>query len=90
METWPAALSGITLFLGTGRARIIESADPVFVTNENRLVDVGTHQSLLESGDYYRALVSYQGKDGVEEIDSIPIKLIADRNGGRKGTKTGC
>jgi len=62
LDALPAALKGKTLFIATHRPAIIENADRVFVLNQSRLVDVGTHQSLLESNDYYRWLITAQNE----------------------------
>jgi ABC-type multidrug transport system fused ATPase/permease subunit len=42
------------------RFSTIRDLDRILLMNENRLVAIGTHRSLLESNDYYRSLVSYQ------------------------------
>jgi ABC-type multidrug transport system fused ATPase/permease subunit len=35
-------------------------ADRILVLNESGIADIGTHQSLLESSDYYRSMVGHQ------------------------------
>ena len=62
LDALPAALNGKTLFIATHRPAIVKNADRVCVLNESRLVDVGTHPSLLESSDYYRSLINAQNE----------------------------
>jgi len=62
LDALPAALNGKTLFIAAHRPAIVKNADRVCVLNESRLVDVGTHQSLLESNDYYRSLINAQNE----------------------------
>jgi ABC-type multidrug transport system fused ATPase/permease subunit len=57
LDALPAALNGKTLFIATHRPAIIKNADRVFVLNENRLVDVDTHQSFRETNTYYREMM---------------------------------
>ena len=35
-------------------------SDRIFLLDENRLIAIGTHQSLLETNDYYRSLLAHQ------------------------------
>jgi len=42
------------------RLATIQHSDRILLLNENRLVAMGTHQSLLESNDFYRSLVANQ------------------------------
>jgi ABC-type bacteriocin/lantibiotic exporter with double-glycine peptidase domain len=53
----PSLVQGKTLFVVTSRLPAIVASDRVLLLNENRLVAIGTHQSLLETNDYYRSLV---------------------------------
>jgi ABC-type multidrug transport system fused ATPase/permease subunit len=71
LDTLPAALKGKTLFIATHRPAIIKNADRVFVLNESRLVDVGTHQSLLDSNNYYREMIAYQHEGFPRRKDSL-------------------
>jgi ATP-binding cassette subfamily B protein len=54
----PSLVQGKTLFVVTSRLPAIVDSDRVLLLNENRLVAIGTHQSLLETNDYYRSLVA--------------------------------
>jgi ABC-type bacteriocin/lantibiotic exporter with double-glycine peptidase domain len=64
-ESLPGFLQNKTLFVVTHRISTIKNSDHILLLNENRLVAIGKHESLLETNDYYRSLVSYQqfGKD---------------------------
>jgi ABC-type bacteriocin/lantibiotic exporter with double-glycine peptidase domain len=66
LDALPAALNGKTLFIAAHRPAIIKIADRVCLLNESRLVDFGTPQSLLESNDYYRALINGQNEKGYQ------------------------
>ncbi|UCB50193.1 MAG: ABC transporter ATP-binding protein, partial [Deltaproteobacteria bacterium] len=59
-KSLPSLVQGKTLFVVTSRLPTIVDSDRVLLLNENRLVAVGTHQSLSETNDYYRSLVSTQ------------------------------
>jgi ABC-type multidrug transport system fused ATPase/permease subunit len=32
----------------------------IFLLDQHRLIAIGTHESLMESNDYYRSIVSHQ------------------------------
>lgn len=59
-ESLPQALAGRTLFIVAHRLSTVRGADQVFLLDENHLLAVGTHESLLRTSDYYRSVVSYQ------------------------------
>jgi ABC-type bacteriocin/lantibiotic exporter with double-glycine peptidase domain len=59
-QSLSSLVQGKTLFVVTSRLSTIVDSDRVLLLNENRLVAIGTHQSLLETNDYYRSLVSTQ------------------------------
>jgi len=42
------------------RLSTIQDSDRILLLNENRLVAMGTHQSLLASSELYRSLVAKQ------------------------------
>jgi ABC-type multidrug transport system fused ATPase/permease subunit len=42
------------------RISTFRDSDRILLLNENRLVAMGTHESLWESNGYYRSLVAYQ------------------------------
>jgi ABC-type multidrug transport system fused ATPase/permease subunit len=60
----PDFLKNKTLFVVAHRISTIKNSDHILLLNENRLVGMGTHKSLLESNDYYRSLVAYQQGSG--------------------------
>jgi ATP-binding cassette subfamily B protein len=59
-ESLPDFLQNKTLFIVAHRVSTIKNSDHILLLNENRLVAIGKHESLLETNDYYRSLVSYQ------------------------------
>jgi len=59
-EALPALVRNKTLFVVAHRLATIQHSDRILLLNENRLVAMGTHRSLLESNDFYRSLVANQ------------------------------
>ncbi|NIO49815.1 MAG: ATP-binding cassette domain-containing protein [Candidatus Aminicenantes bacterium] len=59
-RTLPSLVRGKTLFVAAHRLSTIRDSDCILLLNENRLIDVGKHQSLLETNEYYRSLVIFQ------------------------------
>ena len=59
-QSLPSLIQGKTLFVVTSRLPSIVDSDRVLLLNERRLVAIGTHQSLSDTNDYYRSLVSNQ------------------------------
>ncbi len=56
----PQLIQKKTLFIVTHRRSTIAECDRILLLNENQLVDSGTHQSLMTTSDYYRAMVNMQ------------------------------
>jgi ABC-type multidrug transport system fused ATPase/permease subunit len=56
----PSVIENKTLFVVAHRLSTIMNADRIFLLDLNRLIAIGTHQSLLQSNDYYRSIVSHQ------------------------------
>jgi len=56
----PALVGDKTLFVVAYRLSTIRDSDRILLLNESRLVAIGTHQSLMETNDYYRSVVAYQ------------------------------
>jgi ABC-type bacteriocin/lantibiotic exporter with double-glycine peptidase domain len=56
----PSYIQGKTLFVVAHRLSTIMNADRIFLLDQNRLIAIGTHESLLQSNDYYRSIVSHQ------------------------------
>jgi ABC-type multidrug transport system fused ATPase/permease subunit len=63
-QSLPGFLQNKTLFVVAHRILTIKNSDHILLLNENRLVAIGKHESLLETNDYYRSLVSYQQSGG--------------------------
>jgi len=60
IQSLPALIQNKTLFVVGNRLPIIRGLDHILLLNESRLVAIGTHQSLLETNDYYRSMVAHQ------------------------------
>jgi len=59
-ELLPALVRDKTLFIVAHRLSTIRDSDRILLLDENHLVAMGTHPSLLESNDTYRSFVSQQ------------------------------
>ena len=59
-QSLPSYIEGKTLFVVAHRLSTIMNADRIFLLDQNRLIAIGTHESLLETNDYYRSMVSHQ------------------------------
>jgi ABC-type multidrug transport system fused ATPase/permease subunit len=59
-STLPSLIRDKTLFVAAHRLSTIKDSDSILLLNENRLIAVGTHKSLLETNEYYRSLVAFQ------------------------------
>jgi ABC-type multidrug transport system fused ATPase/permease subunit len=66
----PSLVNGKTVFLASHRLSAIKHADRILILNENGEADVGTHQTLLKSNDYYRSMVAHQESGTAAEQDS--------------------
>jgi ABC-type multidrug transport system fused ATPase/permease subunit len=60
-------VDGKTVFVASHRIFTIMQADRILVLNESGIADIGNHQSLLESNDYYQAMVANQKTAGLAE-----------------------
>ncbi|MEF3305000.1 ABC transporter ATP-binding protein [Paenibacillus sp. GYB003] len=56
--------AGKTTMIIAHRLSTIRNADVIFVMHQGRLVEQGTHQELMASGDVYRRLVSIMNEEG--------------------------
>ena len=72
-QSLPDIIRDKTLFVVAHRFSTIKDSDRILLLNENRLVAIGTHQSLLQSNDYYRSLVFYQQSNTDEDECSLRI-----------------
>jgi ABC-type multidrug transport system fused ATPase/permease subunit len=59
-QSLPSYTEGRTLFVVAHRLSTIMNSDRIFLLDQNRLIATGTHESLMESNDYYRSIVSHQ------------------------------
>ena len=59
-QSLPSTLKNKTLFVVAHRLSTIMNCDRIFLLDQNRLIAIGTHESLLASNDYYRSIVSHQ------------------------------
>jgi subfamily B ATP-binding cassette protein MsbA len=60
LDALPTFVRNKTLFVVAHRLSTVQKSDCILLLNENRLVDIGTHEELLESNDFYHTLVSNQ------------------------------
>jgi len=56
----PSLVRDKTLLVVANRVSTIKDSDRILLLNEQGLVTIGTHQSLLKNSDYYRSIVAYQ------------------------------
>ena len=66
-EKLPAFIQEKTLFVVTHRLSTIAECERILLLNENQLVDSGTHQDLMTTSDYYRAMVNRQPSEFSEK-----------------------
>jgi ABC-type multidrug transport system fused ATPase/permease subunit len=59
-QSLPAFVKNKTLFIVAYRLSTIRDSDRILLLDENRLVAIGTHQSLLKTNEDYRSMVAYQ------------------------------
>jgi ABC-type multidrug transport system fused ATPase/permease subunit len=59
-QSLPSYTEGKTLFVVAHRLSTIMNSDRIFLLDQNRLIAIGTHESLMQSNDYYRSMVSHQ------------------------------
>jgi len=59
-QSLPSYIDGKTLFVVAHRLSTIMNSDRILLLDQNRLIAIGTHESLMESNDYYRSIVSHQ------------------------------
>jgi ABC-type multidrug transport system fused ATPase/permease subunit len=59
-DALPAQVYGKTVLVASHRISTIMQTDRILVLNESGIAEIGTHQSLLESSDYYRSMVDHQ------------------------------
>ncbi len=59
-EALPDIIRDKTLFVVAHRLATVQDSDRILLLNEQRLIAVGTHQSLLENNEFYREMVRSQ------------------------------
>jgi len=59
-DALPSQVNGKTVLVASHRISTIMQADRILVLNASGMSDIGTHESLLESSDYYRSMVACQ------------------------------
>ena len=59
-QSLPTLVRDKTVFVVANRLSTIRDSDRILLLNESRLVAVGTHQSFMETNDYYRSTVANQ------------------------------
>jgi ABC-type multidrug transport system fused ATPase/permease subunit len=64
-----------TLLVVSHRSSTIRRAERILLLNENQLIDIGTHQSLLDSNTYYREMIARQNQEnkGLWKFRNTPI-----------------
>jgi ABC-type bacteriocin/lantibiotic exporter with double-glycine peptidase domain len=68
IQSLPTLIQDKTLFVVGNRLPTIRGLDHILLLNESRLVAIGTHQSLLETNDYYRSMVAHQQMKNETEL----------------------
>jgi len=63
----PAQVNVKTVLVASHRLSTIKLADRILLLNENGIAEIGTHEWLLDSSDYYRSMVPYQEAGSVTE-----------------------
>jgi ABC-type multidrug transport system fused ATPase/permease subunit len=74
-ELLPPLVRKKTLIVVAHRLSTIQDSDSILLLNENHLVAVGSHRSLLESNEYYRSLVSCQQVRDIHEAEPRIIQM---------------
>ena len=70
-DALPSQVSGKTLIVASHRISTVRQADRILVLNESGMAEIGTHESLLKTSDYYRSMVDIQKAGGTEKSASI-------------------
>jgi len=59
-DALPDMVSGRTIIVASHRLSTIRQADRILLLNGDGIAKIGTHESFLESSDYYRSIAHYQ------------------------------
>ncbi len=78
-EALDAVMRGRTSFVVASRLRTIKRADQILVLDHGKIIERGTHASLLALGGTYARLYELQLRDQ-EEYEAQALKLLNDKN----------
>ena len=70
---------GRTLILITHRLSCVKDMDGIVVLNQGKIIEVGTHETLMEAGGKYAEMFSVQSKRYSDEGNND--KVDTDQNG---------
>ncbi|MEJ2429283.1 MAG: ABC transporter ATP-binding protein [Deltaproteobacteria bacterium] len=59
-QSLPSIIKNKTLFVVAHRLSTMMNCHRIFLLDKHRLIAIGTHESLMESNDYYRSVVAHQ------------------------------
>jgi ATP-binding cassette, subfamily B, bacterial len=65
-DSWRALTEGRTTFVIAHELRLVRSVDQIFVIEDGRVAQIGTHEELLASGGLYARLEALQERDPVQ------------------------
>jgi ATP-binding cassette, subfamily B, bacterial len=65
-ESWRALTEGRTTFVIAHELRLVRNVDQIFVIDDGKVAEVGTHEELLASGGLYARLYALQERDPVQ------------------------
>jgi ABC-type multidrug transport system fused ATPase/permease subunit len=78
-EALDAVMRGRTSFVVASRLRTIKRADQILVLDRGRIIERGTHSSLLDLGGAYARLYELQLREQ-EEYEAQALKLLAEKD----------
>jgi ABC-type multidrug transport system fused ATPase/permease subunit len=77
-----AVMHGRTTFVVASRLRTIKNADQILVIDDGRIVERGTHETLLAQDGLYRQVYDLQLRDQEEfEMQMLDQQILANGNG---------
>lgn len=77
-----AVMHGRTTFVVASRLRTIKNADQILVIDDGRIVERGTHETLLAQNGLYRQVYDLQLRDQEEfEMQMLDQQMLANGNG---------
>ena len=65
-DALPSQVNGKTVVVASHRISTVMKADRILVLNESGIAEIGTHESLMKSSDYYRSMVNCQQSGRLE------------------------